>query len=262
MKSKAKVVILCGGRGSRLKEATEVRPKPLLEIGSKPILWHIMKTYSFYGFNDFIICLGYKGSMIKEYFLNYGIMNNDFSINLGHKDKIEFHTKHMEKDWNITLVDTGSEAQTGARIKRIEKYIKEDNFLVTYGDGIANVNIKDVWNFSQEQGKIGVVTGVYPSSRFGELIIEGDKVVAFSEKPQTTKGFINGGFFVFKREFFNYLKDDDSCYLEREPLEKLSQGGQLSVYKHEGFWQCMDTLREWDLLNSLWHQKKAPWKVW
>ncbi|MEW6102075.1 MAG: glucose-1-phosphate cytidylyltransferase [Candidatus Omnitrophota bacterium] len=257
-----KVVILCGGRGSRLKEETEVRPKPLVEIGSRPILWHIMKLYAHYGFKDFILCLGYKGEMIKEYFLNYEAMNNDFTIHLGMANSIEFHSNHLEKGWKVTLVDTGLLAQTGTRIKRVENYIEGDTFMVTYGDGVGNINIGELFKYHKSGGKIGTVTGVHPSSRFGELVTKGEDVIEFSEKPQVTEGFINGGYFVFNRKFFEYLQEDDNCYLESVPLEKLAREKQLSVYKHKGFWQCMDTQRELDILNDLWKRKVAPWKVW
>lgn len=258
---KPKVVILCGGRGTRMEEETEVRPKPMVEIGGKPILWHIMKIYSNYGYNDFILCLGYKGKIIKEYFLNYQVMNSDFTLKLGTNELI-FYNKTGEKDWQITFVDTGENAQTGARVKRIEKYIDGDLFMLTYGDGVANININNLLKFHKRHGKIGTVTGVHPSSRFGELVIKEDQVIEFGEKPQIKGGFINGGFFVFRREFFRYLKDDDNCFMEKEPLEDLSRDGQLKVFLHEEFWQCMDTRRELDLLNKLWISGRPPWKVW
>ncbi len=257
-----KVVILCGGRGTRLKEETEFRPKPLVRIGNKPVLWHIMKIYAHYGFKDFILCLGYKGDMIKEYFLNYEIMNNDFTIQLGNRNNIQFHSNHQEEDWNVTLADTGERAETGARIKRIEKYIDGDLFMITYGDGVANLNIKELLKFHEAHKKIGTMTGVHPSSRFGELVIKDNQVLQFNEKPQVKEGLINGGFFVFNKEFFNYLKEDDNCYLERKPLEKLAKEGELMVYPLDGFWQCVDTYRELELLNNLWRSPSPPWKVW
>lgn len=257
-----KVVILCGGRGTRLKEETEFRPKPLVRIGNKPVLWHIMKIYAHYGFKDFILCLGYKGDMIKEYFLNYEVMNSDFTIQLGNRNNIQFHSNHQEEDWNVTLADTGERAETGARIKRIEKYIDGDLFMVTYGDGVANLNIKELLNFHKAHKKIGTMTGVHPSSRFGELVIKGNRVMQFNEKPQVKEGLINGGFFVFNKEFFNYLKEDDNCYLERQPLEKLAKEGELTVYPLDGFWQCVDTYRELEVLNNLWKSPNPPWKVW
>jgi len=256
------VVILCGGRGTRLKEETEFRPKPLVKIGERPILWHIMKIYARYEFDEFMLCLGYKGGMIKEYFLNYEAMNSDFTIKLGKHHDIKFHSAHLEKGWNVTLADTGEEAQTGARIKRIERYIDAGLFMVTYGDGVADINIKELFKFHQSHGRIGTITGVHPSSRFGELGVKNNQVVKFHEKPQVTEGLINGGFFVFKKEFFKYLWPDNNCYLEREPLEKLSKDGELMVYTHEGFWQCVDTYRELELLNNLWQSNNAPWKAW
>ncbi|MCM8763865.1 MAG: glucose-1-phosphate cytidylyltransferase [Candidatus Omnitrophica bacterium] len=256
-----KVVILCGGRGTRMEEETEIRPKPMVEIGGKPILWHIMKIYSHYGFDDFILCLGYKGKIIKEYFLNYQVMNSDFTLKLDRGD-LTFYNETSEKNWQITFVDTGENAQTGARVKRIEKYVDGDLFMLTYGDGVASINIDDLLKFHKSHRKIGTVTGVHPSSRFGDLVIRGDQVVEFGEKPQVKNGFINGGFFVFNREFFQYLRDDDDCYMEREPLENLAKDGQLKVYLHEDFWQCMDTRRELDILNKLWASGNPPWKVW
>lgn len=256
-----KVVILCGGRGTRLKEETEVRPKPLVEIGGRPILWHIMKIYAHYGFNEFVLCLGYKGRMIKEYFLNYEIMASDLTLRLGGND-VKIHNQSQEKDWMITFAETGEEAQTGARVKRIEKYIEGDLFMLTYGDAVANINIKNLLEFHKSHGKIGTITGVHPSSRFGELVIKDRQVVQFTEKPQIKEGFINGGFFVFNKKFLNYLKGDDNCYLEREPLEKLALDKELMVYTHVGFWQCMDTYRELEILNNLWRSSKPPWKVW
>lgn len=258
---KIKVVILCGGRGTRMEEETEIRPKPMVEVGGRPILWHIMKIYSHYGFNDFILCLGYKGKIIKEYFLNYQAMNSDFTLKLD-KGDLTFYNETGERNWQITFVDTGENAQTGARVKRIEKYVDGDLFMLTYGDGVASININDLLNFHRSHKKIGTVTGVHPCSRFGELIIEGDQVVQFGEKPQIKNGFINGGFFVFNREFFKYLREDDDCYMEKEPLENLARDGQLKVYLHDGFWQCMDTRRELDILNRLWASGNPPWKVW
>jgi glucose-1-phosphate cytidylyltransferase len=261
-KEKIKVVILCGGGGTRLREETEIRPKPLIEIGNRPILWHIMKIYSHYGFKDFVLCLGYKGDMIKDYFLNYEAMNNDFTINLGNRNNIVFHNAHLEKDWNVTLVNTGGHEQTGARIKRIEKYIDGETFMVTYGDGVGNMNIRKLLEFHQKNKNIGTLTAVHPSSRFGELRVKGKNIVEFNEKPLVSQGFISGGFFVFNKKFFRYLSNDDNCSLEREPLKKLVADGQLSFYRHDGFWQCMDTQRELILLSDLWKKNKASWKIW
>jgi len=257
-----KVVILCGGRGTRLREETEIRPKPLVEIGNRPILWHIMKIYSHYGFKDFILCLGYKGDLIKDYFLNYEAMNNDFTINLGNRNNITFHNAHLEKDWNVTLVNTGDQIGTGARIKKIEKYVDGETFMVTYGDGVGDINIGELIDFHKKNGSIGTLTGVHPSSRFGELLVKGKNIVEFNEKPLVSQGFINGGFFVFNKKFFRYLSSDENSFLEREPLIKLSTDSELAVYEHDGFWQCMDTQRELNILNDLWAKDKAPWKIW
>jgi len=257
-----KVVILCGGFGTRLREETEFRPKPMVNIGNKPILWHIMKTYAHYGFKDFIICLGYKGNMIKEYFLNYEMMNNDFTVRLGDRNSIQFHNIHQELDWAVTLADTGEKAQTGARVKKIEKYVDTNTFMLTYGDGVSDINIKKLFEYHRSHGKIGTMTGVHPSSRFGEFSLNGNQVLEFNEKPQTKEGLINGGYFVFNKNFFDYFSDEDNCILEKEPLENLALDGELMVYPHDGFWQCVDTYRELETLNNLWMSPKPPWKVW
>jgi len=270
-----KVVILCGGMGTRLREETEYKPKPLVEIGGKPMLWHIMKMYAHYGFKDFIFCLGYKGKMIKDYFLNYEIMKSDFTLKLG-SNNIKFHNSHKEKDWTITFAETGKNAMTGARIKRIEKYIDNDLFMLTYGDAVADINIRELLEFHKSHGKIGTITGVNPSSRFGELVTMGSQVKKFSEKPQIKDSFINGGFFVFDKRIFNYLEDNDNCIFEKEPLKKLTLDKELMVYRHKGFWQCMDTYRDLQLLNNLWVGQeiekelhfseiksiKPPWRIW
>lgn len=256
-----KVVILCGGFGTRLKEETELKPKPMVEIGRMPILWHIMKTYAHYGFNEFILCLGYKGEVIKEYFYNYEVLSNDFTIELGTKI-IEVHSNHLESGWKITLVDTGLNAMTGARVKRIERFIDGDTFLLTYGDGVTDLDINKVLQYHKSHGKIGTVTGVHPPSRYGELSIQKDQVISFKEKPKTHNSSINGGYFIFTRKFFNYVKNDDGCILEREPLEKLTSEGELKVFHHKGFWQCMDTYRDYKYLNELWESGQVPWKMW
>jgi glucose-1-phosphate cytidylyltransferase len=258
-----KVVILAGGLGTRLREETEYRPKPMVQIGNRPILWHIMKIYSHYRFYDFVICLGYKGNMIKDYFLNYEIMNSDFTIKLGNRRDITTHNNnHNESQWKVTLADTGEKAQTGSRIKRISQYLDNDSFFLTYGDGVANIDIKKLLDFHKKHGKIGTVTGVHPSSRFGELNIIDNKVVKFHEKPQVNEGLINGGFFAFNKKFLEYLSSDEDCILEKEPLENLVSDGQLMVYPHSGFWQCVDTYRELEALNELWNSPNPPWKVW
>lgn len=257
-----KVVILAGGMGTRLKEETEFKPKPLVSVGGKPILWHIMKIYSHYGFNDFIVALGYKGWMIKDFFYNYAVYNTDFTINIS-TNQIIFHNRPND-NWNVTLVDTGEHALKGARLKRIEKFIPEEdqNFMVTYGDGVSDVDINKLIEFHKSHGKIATLTGVKPIARFGELEIEGNKVLNFLEKPQTTGNYINGGFFVFRREIFDYLTDRDDCDLEYGTLEKLAREGELMVYKHDGFWYCVDTIRDLEYLNKLYDSGEAKWMVW
>lgn len=257
------VVILCGGLGTRIYEETQDKPKPMVEIGDKPALWHIMKIYAQYNFNNFILCLGYKGQLIKNYFLNYLALNSDFTINIG-QGNVKVHSNCSECDWNVTLVDTGLYTMTGARIKRIEKYVDSDNFMVTYGDGVADVNINELVRYHQSHGKIGTITGVCPISRFGEMVIESQKVTRFAEKPRMTglEGIINGGFFVFRRDFFKYIWEGEDCVLEREPLANLAIDGELMVYQHQGFWQCLDTFREKQLLNELWNSGQARWKIW
>ena len=257
-----KVVILCGGMGTRLKEETEFRPKPMVAIGRRPILWHIMKVYAHYGFTDFILCLGYNGEMIKEYFYSYELLNNDFTIELGDQRLVEIHSKQAEEGWRITLADTGEHALKGARLKRVEKYIIGEQFLATYGDGITNVDIRALLRFHNSHGKLATVTGVNQASRFGELRINGHRVEAFREKPIADSGYINGGFFVFNRGVFDYLSASEDCDLEVGPLEKMAADGELMVYKHAGFWACMDTIRDRDYLNKLWDEKRAEWKVW
>jgi glucose-1-phosphate cytidylyltransferase len=259
--TKPKVVILAGGMGMRLREETEYKPKPMVQIGPYPILWHIMKIYMHHGFNDFIVCLGYKGEMIKEYFLNYEALNNDLTLEFGANAKVTIHKKSNHENFNITLVDTGSNTMTGGRIKKIEKYVDTDDFMLTYGDGVSNVDIKKLYDFHLDSGKIATVTGVHPESRFGELVIKDGLVADFHEKPQITEGYINGGFFVMKKKIFDYIGDED-CFFEREPMKKLTKERQLKVFNHDGFWHCMDTMRDVNNLNELWNNDKAPWKVW
>ena len=256
-----KVVILCGGFGTRLREETEIRPKPMVEIGGKPILWHIMKNFSHHGFNEFILCLGYKSEVIKNYFMNYEQLNNDFTIELG-SGAIEMHNSHDEKGWRVTLVDTGQNAMTGARVKRVERYVDGDRFMLTYGDGVTDLDLNELLKFHEASGKIGTVTGVSPPSRYGELGIADDQVVSFREKPQPQDSVISGGYFVLNREFFQYLSDNEDLVLEREPLERLVEESQLGVYPHKGFWQCVDTYRDYLYLNELWDQGDAKWKLW
>jgi len=256
-----KVVILAGGLGTRMREETEFKPKPMVDIGGKPLIWHVMKIYSKFGFSDFIICLGYKGEMIKDYFLSYEVLNSDFTLELGKHNEIEFHNKHEETGWKITFADTGLNACTGSRIKQVEKYINEDEFLVTYGDGVSDVDIKQLLNFHHSHNKIGTITGVRPPSRFGELFTSKNEVIKFSEKPQSSQGYINGGFFVFKKEFLNYLTTDYDCILERKPLEKLAMDNHLMMYPHDGFWQCVDTYRDHKYLQELWDKGMTPWLI-
>lgn len=256
-----KVVLLAGGQGTRLREETEFRPKPLVEVGGRPILWHIMKHYDHYGFRDFVVCLGYRGNMIKEYFLNYEAFSNDFSIFLGREHRIVYHDAHGEQNFQVTLAETGLDAMTGGRVKRVEKYIDGDTFMVTYGDGLSDVSIQALLDFHHHHGRLATVTTVRPVSRFGILEVADDgKVMSFSEKPQLD-GWVNAGFFVFSKRIFDYL-DRDDCVLEREPLERLAHEGQLVAYRHTGFFFAMDTYREYKYLNEVWDSGKAPWKVW
>jgi glucose-1-phosphate cytidylyltransferase len=257
-----KVVILCGGQGTRLREETEFRPKPLVEIGGRPILLHIMKHYAHYGFDDFVLCLGYRGNMIKEYFLNYEAMNNDFTISLGPTRELHHHGAHDEGGFRVTLADTGLDAMTGARIKAVEHYVDADTFMVTYGDGLSDVNLSDLLAFHRAHGRLATLTTVRPLSRFGILELESSGVVTgFNEKPQLD-GWINAGFLVFDRKVFDYLHRDPGCVLEQEPLQQLAHDGQLVAYRHPGFFYAMDTYREFKVLNDLWDSGQAPWKVW
>jgi len=254
-----KVVILAGGLGTRLSEETEVKPKPMVEIGGMPILWHIMKIYSTQGFNEFIICLGYKGFLIKEYFANYFLHLSDITIGLS-TGKIEVHNCKSE-DIKMTLIDTGINTQTGGRIKRIGNFIDNKTFMLTYGDGLANIDLIDLLNFHKKNKKIATVTAVRPPGRFGSLILDNDEVVEFVEKPLGDGGWINGGFFVLEPEVLNYIKDDNTFW-EREPMVNLASDKQLSAYKHTGFWKPMDTLRDKNELENLWNSGQAPWKIW
>ncbi len=258
-----KVVILCGGQGTRLREETEFRPKPMVEVGGRPILWHIMKLYAHHGLTDFVLCLGYKGHMIKDFFLNYETRVNDFTIHLGSQRSLTFHNLHLEEGWKVTLAETGDTAQTGARLRRIRHYLPEGPFCMTYGDGLANVDLRRLVAFHRSHGKLGTVTGTRPGGRFGELRLEGNLVSVFAEKPQMTEGYVSGGFFVFERSFLDrYLDDRDDLTLEREPLHRLAADGQLMAFPHDGFWQPMDTFREWKILEDLWQSGNPPWKVW
>ena len=253
-----KSVILAGGLGTRISEETHLKPKPMIEIGGKPILWHIMKTYSAYNITDFIICCGYKGYMIKEYFANYFLHTSDVTIDIKN-NKMEIHRKNAEP-WNITLVDTGENTMTGGRLKRIKNFV-DDTFCCTYGDGLADLNISSTLDTHKKNGLIATLTAVQPHSRYGQLKLNEYNVIQFREKPPGDADFINGGYFVFEPEIFDYL-ENDSTILEREPLENLAKSGQLGYFKHDGFWQPMDTLRDKNHLENLWNDGKSPWKVW
>jgi len=258
------VMILCGGKGTRLYEETEFRPKPMVEIGGRPILWHIMKLYSAYSFKEFILCLGYKGNMIKDFFLNYHYYNSDLTVQLGNPSKICYHRNNPEENWKIRLVDTGEAAQTGTRIMRARDYLgNAEHFCLTYGDGIGDMDLKKLLAFHIKHGKIGTVTGVRPPGRFGEMCINRyGQAVEFNEKPQVSEGIINGGFFIFAREFIERYLDTyrgDQLILEREPLQKLSRDGQLMVFVHEGFWQPMDTYRDYLALNEMHNKGSFSW---
>mgnify|MGYP006421212207 FL=1 len=257
-----KVVILCGGKGTRLREETEFRPKPMVKIGGKPILWHIMKIYSHFGFNEFILCLGYQGNVIKEYFYHYMLHNSDVTIKLGKNQQVTMHDTSIEEDWTITIVDTGENHLKGARVKKIERYIEDDSFMVTYGDGVGDINIKKLVDFHQSNGKIATVTGVSPPSAFGQIHAKDSTVIEFNEKPQIKEGIINGGFLIFNRKIFDYLNEDETCDLEMGALEQLTHKKELMVFRHEGGWSCMDTYRDTVYLNQLWDNGQAFWKIW
>lgn len=253
-----KVVILAGGLGTRLSEETEVKPKPMLEIGGRPILWHILKSYAHYGFQEFFIALGYKGELVKRFFLDYFTLNGSLTLELA-SGQVQKHKARCE-DWTVHLMDTGPETQTGGRLQRLEPYLRGSTFMLTYGDGVSNIDIQRLLEFHRAQSRIATITAVRPPARFGGLVLDGDLAVSFSEKSQTDEGWINGGFFVFEPQVFDYLEGDQTV-LESDALPRLAAARQLAVYRHEGFWQCMDTLREKRLLESLWQGSK-PWKVW
>ncbi|MFN9069036.1 MAG: glucose-1-phosphate cytidylyltransferase [Bdellovibrionales bacterium] len=254
-----KVVILAGGIGSRISEESHLKPKPMIEIGGKPIIWHIMKIYSSFGLNDFVICCGYKGYVIKEYFANYFLHNSDVTFDMS-KNEMTVHQNKAEA-WKVTLVDTGEHTMTGGRIKRIKDYVGSEDFCMTYGDGVANVNIKELLAFHKSQKRLATLTATKPPGRFGALSVEEGRIKSFLEKPQGDGNWINGGFFVLSPKIFDFIKGDETIW-EREPLEKLSTTGQLSAFCHDGFWQPMDTLRDKNLLEELWSNGKAPWKIW
>lgn len=252
------VIILAGGFGTRISEHTELIPKPMIKVGDKPILWHIMNIFSYYGHNDFHLALGYKAFKIKEYFSNYHLLNSDFKIDLKNGD-IEQHQK-VKTPWKVNLIDTGLNTLTGGRVKRIKPYIKDEMFLLTYGDGLSNVDLDALVKFHKSHGKMVTMTAVRPTARFGELELDGDKVSLFKEKPQMHEGWINGGFFVINSNFFDLI-DGDNTMLEREPLERAASMGELMAFKHNGFWQCMDTKRDHELLEDLWKSDNCPWHM-
>jgi len=254
-----KAVILAGGLGSRLAEETSVKPKPMIEIGDRPILWHIMKNYAHYGVEEFFIALGYKGEVIKRFFLDYYSLNGSMTIGLS-TGRVEMRENESE-NWTVHLMDTGVDTNTGGRLKRLESWLSDGTFMLTYGDGVSDVDLHELIAFHRSHGRIATVTAVRPPARFGGLIFDGDLVVQFTEKPQIGEGWINGGFLVCEPRFFDYL-DGDDCSLESHGLERLAEEGQLAAYRHESFWQCMDTLRDKRLLDSLWLENRAPWKVW
>lgn len=259
--SPTKVLIFAGGYGTRLSEETDLRPKPMVEIGGKPIIWHIMKMYSHYGFHDFLILLGYKGYFIKEYFANYFLHQSNITINL-QTNQMEVHNNTSEP-WKVTLIDTGIDTMTGARLKRAQDYVGDEPFLLTYGDGVSDLDIAETVKFHLNHGKILTMTAIQPEARFGNLDIDDQSSIRqFVEKPQNEAGWINGGFFICEPKIFDYLTNDDSCIFEQLPLQNLAKDNQMMAYKHEGFWQCMDTLRDNQKLNQLWRNNLAPWKVW
>lgn len=252
-----KVIILAGGFGTRLSEYTETIPKPMVTVGGRPILWHIMRTYAYFGHKDFYLALGYKAESIKEYFLNYRSLNSDFTVDLS-SGTVEPH--QIEKiDWRVTLVHTGLESMTGGRVKRLQSFIGNETFMLTYGDGVSDIDLDALLKFHKSHGKMVTVSAVHPSARFGELEMEGQKVVTFQEKPQTNQGWINGGYFIIEPEFFELIKGDKTI-LERDPLEKVAAMGELMSFNHDGYWQCMDTKRDRDTLEELWAENRAPWR--
>ncbi len=256
-----KTVILAGGFGTRISEESHLRPKPMIEIGERPILWHIMKYYSSFGYNDFIICCGYKQYLIKEFFADYYLHMSDVTFDFTAENKMLVHNDYTES-WKVTLIDTGLNTMTGGRLKRVKDYIGNQSFMLTYGDGVADVNIHELVRFHNSHGKIATITAIQPGGRFGMLDIDNSETInSFTEKLREDGGWINGGFMVFNPEIMNYI-DGDSCILERYPLETLASEGQLKAFRHYGFWQCMDTMRDKELLEQLWNNKKAPWKVW
>lgn len=259
-----KAVILCGGQGTRIRSVDELLPKPMLPIGERPIVWHIMKLFSHHGIDDFVLCLGYKGWLFKEWFMNYRSMLTDMTINLAKPGEITFHNGHDLENWQVTLAETGIETMTGGRLTAVRKHVGDSGlFLVTYGDGVADVDIGALLDFHKSHGKVATVTAVRPPSRFGEMVVEGGRVACFTEKPQVSEGSVNGGFFVFDAaRIWDYIPSSTTTILERAPLQRLAEQGELAAFRHDGFWQPMDTPREFRELNDLWDSGRAPWKVW
>jgi glucose-1-phosphate cytidylyltransferase len=254
-------VILCGGLGTRLREETEYRPKPMVEVGGRPILWHLLRIFARQGVRDFILCLGYRGDVIRRYFLEYEAMNSDVTVDLGSK-RITVHDHIAEGDWRITLAETGPKAQTGARIARVRRYVEGRRFFATYGDGLANVDLRALLRHHEQEGRLATLTAVHHwSGRFGELVLSGGRVSSFREKPIQTRSYINGGFFVFEPGVFDYLSDDDSCVLEQEPFERLTSANQMAAYQHGSFWACLDTPRDHLALNEMCERGERPWEV-
>ncbi|MEW5954331.1 MAG: glucose-1-phosphate cytidylyltransferase [Bacillota bacterium] len=257
-----KTVILAGGLGTRISEESHLKPKPMIEIGDKPILWHIMKIYSFFGFNEFIICLGYKGYVIKEFFADYYLHMSDVTFDFTNGNKMTIH-QNVAEPWKVTLVDTGFYAQTGARIKKVQKYISDEPFLLTYGDGVSDIDIKELVDYHQNSGTLATVTAVQPGGRFGVLDIDNSNIVRrFTEKSREDGGWVNAGFMVLEPGIFNYLSEDDQCIFERDPMINISKDGELTAFKYRGFWHCMDTQRDKGVLEDLWERGEAPWKRW
>ena len=257
-----KAVILCGGMGTRIRDVSEVIPKPMVPVGSQPIVWHIMKYYAHYGIKDFVLCLGYKKEAFIDYFLNYTHRNSDMTIELGASPRTTLHSSNVSEDWRVTLADTGLTTLTGGRLARVMRYLDESTFMLTYGDGLCNIDIKALLKCHRDGGKLATVSAVHPAGRFGEIEMTGNRVTSFAEKPQTTQGYINGGFMVLEKEFITkYIHDDSKCILEADALVKCAHDGQLNAYCHDGFWQCMDTAREHQMLNEMW-ERGAIWKVW
>ena len=256
------VVILCGGQGTRIRDVADDVPKPMIPVGGRPILWHIMKTYAQHGFTDFVLCLGYKSWVIKRYFLDYHLASADFRVDLASPGEAHIEASPCEEPWQVTLAETGLDAMTGCRVKRVEKYVTGDSFLLTYGDGVADVDVRRLVEFHEAHGRIGTVTAVRPPGRFGELELDGRRVTEFSEKPLLARGRISGGFFVFSRAIFDRLEDDPALVFEQEPLMRLARDGELMAYPHDGFWHPMDSSRDYQLLNDLWAAGRAPWKTW